>query len=203
MKTSASQILLIDNEDSFTWNLFQLFEEAGATVTVKHPKFIKNGLLDTFDGLLISPGPGLPEEMFGLLQIISEAAQKIPVLGVCLGHQALAMSFGAQLFRMETIIHGHQLEIDIVDNRTGIFKDVKQKLNVGLYHSWAIDKQSLPDCFQITAISSENIIMGICHKSLPLFGVQFHPESFISEHGETIALNWLKIVAQHKSKNKF
>ncbi len=194
MQPFKPQILLSDNEDSFTWNLVQLFEESGAAVTVKHPSSIQKSDLSAFHGLILSPGPGLPDEMRGLMNILSFSCGKLPLLGVCLGHQAIAMHFGAQLFRMSEIIHGHIMNILITENEHGIFTGLEREITVGLYHSWVVDPETLPKSLVVTSISYDNIVMGIRHRELPIFGVQFHPESYMTSVGKIIAGNWLNVV---------
>ncbi len=192
------KLLLIDNEDSFTFNLLQLFEEAGAEIHIVHPAKINTAQALLFDAAVISPGPGLPEEMQNLLPLIQNLEKKMPLLGICLGHQAIAMNYGGKLFQMNNIFHGRQLEITHYSGK--LFRDIPAEINVGLYHSWAVDNDSIPDCFEVTAISSEGIIMAIEHRELPVFGLQFHPESYITrETGSTIAKNFLSVVEEHKT----
>lgn len=190
--------MLIDNEDSFTWNLVQLFEEAGASVSVKHPSVFEIAPITGYDGIVISPGPGLPNEMRGLMNIISNVCGKIPLLGVCLGHQAIAMHFGAGLLRMKDIVHGRKTTIRIIEKENGIFCGLPKDIQVGLYHSWAINPETLSASIVVSAISEEEIIMAFRHKELPVFGVQFHPESYITAAGKKIAQNWIKIVKKGK-----
>jgi len=198
MQTHKNKILLIDNEDSFTYNLKQLFEEAGAEVDIKLPKKVCVNAAMAYDGIVISPGPGIPSEMSGLISIIQRLAPKKPMLGVCLGMQAIVVAFGGNLFQTAKVLHGRKLEVEIKNNNSGILSGLPEKTNVGLYHSWAIENSSLPDVFEVTAISSENIIMAINHRELPIFGVQFHPESIITEEGKHIVENFLKIATDLK-----
>jgi anthranilate synthase component II len=139
LKHRHIHLLLVDNEDSYTWNLVRLFEELDAIVTVKHPSAIDISALATYDGMVISPGPGLPDEIPGLMKIVANACGKIPVLGVCLGHQAIAMHFGAKLFRMKNIIHGRKAEINMLNIENGLFAGLPENIHAGLYHSWAIE----------------------------------------------------------------
>jgi anthranilate synthase component 2 len=198
MQPNNPRLLLVDNEDSFTWNLVQLFEEAGAFVAVKHPSVVEIATITGYDGIVISPGPGLPDEMPGLMNIISIVCGKIPLLGVCLGHQAIAMHFGANLFRMKDIVHGRKATIRIIEKENDIFCGLSKDLQVGLYHSWAIDPETLPASIVVSATSEDEIIMAFRHKELPAFGVQFHPESYITAAGRKIAENWIKIVKNWK-----
>jgi len=199
MQPDKPHILIVDNEDSYTWNLVQLFEEGGADVSVLRPSEIFEKVLCTYDGMIISPGPGLPSEMTGLMHAVSLGVNALPVLGVCLGLQALAEHFGADLYRMENIIHGRKLNINILNSKNGLFAGMTDSISVGLYHSWAANLLSLPSDIEVTAISPENIIMGMQHKTLPVYGVQFHPESYMTDTGAIIAENWLNIVRKIKN----
>ncbi len=191
MKTHKPRILIIDNEDSFTWNLVQLVEECGANVFVSNPGKLCTTKLPEFDGIIISPGPGLPDEMNGLMEFMKEASVSFPMLGICLGHQAIAMCFGAKLHQLSPVIHGKNETIQISQSNSDLFSGLSDSITVGLYHSWAVDSVSLPKCFEITAISNSGTIMGIKHKTLPLFGLQFHPESYITADGKIIINHWL------------
>jgi anthranilate synthase/aminodeoxychorismate synthase-like glutamine amidotransferase len=197
MQTHKNKILLIDNEDSFTHNLKQIFEEAGAEVDIKLPKKVCVNAAMAYNGIVISPGPGVPSEMSGLISIIQRLAPKKPMFGVCLGMQAIAVSFGGNLYQTDKVLHGRKLEIEINNNKSGLLVGLDTKMNVGLYHSWAVEPNSLPDVFEVTAISSEKIIMAISHSQLPIFGVQFHPESIITEEGKKIAENFLSIIKEY------
>jgi anthranilate synthase/aminodeoxychorismate synthase-like glutamine amidotransferase len=194
LKHRHIHLLLVDNEDSYTWNLVRLFEELDAIVTVKHPSAIDISALATYDGMVISPGPGLPDEIPGLMKIVANACGKIPVLGVCLGHQAIAMHFGAKLFRMKNIIHGRKAEINMLNIENGLFAGLPENIHAGLYHSWAIEPESLPASLLVTATSEVGIIMAFRHSQLPVFGVQFHPESYMTSIGTKIAENWISLL---------
>lgn len=199
MQPDKPHILIVDNEDSFTWNLVQLIEEGSASVSVKHPSGINKDTLSDFDGMIISPGPGLPTEMPGLMHTVSLGVSVCPVLGVCLGLQAIAIHFGAELFRKNNVLHGRKQNISILNSLNGLFAGMNGSVSVGLYHSWAVDPLSLPNRLEVIAISPENIIMGIQHKTLPVYGVQFHPESYITDTGAIITGNWLNIVRKFKN----
>jgi len=194
MKPNTIRILLADNEDSFTANLVQLFEESGALVSVRHPSKITDDTINSYDGLIISPGPGLPKEMPGLVNVIGLAADNIPILGVCLGHQAIAVHYGASLYRMEHIIHGRKMPIKIIKHNSLLLKNLAPSTQVGLYHSWAVNHNGFPECLTVTAVSDDNTIMAFEHAHLPVFGVQFHPESYITTEGKIIAQNFLQII---------
>ncbi|HDG1695124.1 aminodeoxychorismate synthase component 2 [Kluyvera ascorbata] len=184
-------ILLIDNYDSFTWNLYQYFCELGASVTVKRNDDIT---LDDIDALspekiVISPGPCTPDEAGISLDVIRRYAGQTPLLGVCLGHQAIAQAFGARIVRAEKVMHGKTSPI--THQQQGVFRGLNNPLTVTRYHSLLIDPATLPDCFEVTARSETGEIMGIRHREWDLEGVQFHPESILSEQGHALLANFL------------
>ncbi|EJF31355.1 MULTISPECIES: aminodeoxychorismate synthase component 2 [Enterobacteriaceae] len=185
-------LLLIDNYDSFTWNLYQYFCELGEEVLVKRNDEI--GLDDierlTPDKLVISPGPCTPTEAGISLAAINHFAGQLPILGVCLGHQAIAQVFGAAIVRAEQVMHGKTSAIS--HNGSGVFRGLNNPLTVTRYHSLLIDPDTLPDCFEVTAWTDKQEIMGIRHRSLDLEGVQFHPESILSEQGHALLANFLQ-----------
>ncbi|MGL4887967.1 MAG: aminodeoxychorismate synthase component II [Aeromonas veronii] len=189
-------LLLIDNYDSFTWNLVQYFGALGQEVVVKRNDELT---LDTIAQLsprflVISPGPCTPNEAGISLDAISHFAGKLPILGVCLGHQSLAQAFGARVVRAHQVMHGKTSLIRHCNE--GVFKGLNNPLRVTRYHSLVVERDTLPDCFDITAWSehadgSFDEIMGLRHKTLPVEGVQFHPESILSEQGHQLLANFL------------
>ncbi|MCS4274213.1 MULTISPECIES: aminodeoxychorismate synthase component 2 [Raoultella] len=185
-------ILLIDNYDSFTWNLYQYFCELGAEVLVKRNDELTLEEIATLapEKIVISPGPCTPDESGISLDVIGHYAGKVPLLGVCLGHQAIAQVFGATIVRAAKVMHGKTSPISH-DGR-GVFQGLNNPLTVTRYHSLVIDPDTLPDCFAVTARSESGEIMAIRHREWDLEGVQFHPESILSEQGHQLLANFLK-----------
>lgn len=185
-------LLLIDNYDSFTWNLYQYFCELGAEVVVKRNDEITLADIAALapEKLVISPGPCTPTEAGISLAAIERFAGQLPILGVCLGHQAIAQAFGATIIRAEKVMHGKTSAIS--HNGSGVFSGLNNPLTVTRYHSLLIDPATLPDGFEVTAWTDKNEIMGIRHREWDLEGVQFHPESILSEQGHQLLGNFLK-----------
>jgi len=186
-------ILMIDNYDSFTYNLVHYLGELGEKVTTIRNDDITTADIDKMnpDIIVISPGPCTPKEAGVSVDIIKEFAGKKPILGVCLGHQSIGDAFGANIVRAERLLHGKTSEI--FHNNTGIFKDIPNPFEATRYHSLIIDKETLPDDFEITAWTREDEIMGIRHKTLLIEGVQFHPESVLTTYGKDILSNFLQL----------
>ncbi len=185
-------LLMIDNYDSFTYNLVQYFSELGQEVVVERNdkislKEIKN-LNPEF--LVLSPGPCTPNEAGISLDIVNNFKGKIPILGVCLGHQTIGQALGGKITHAKTIMHGKTS--DIHHTNKGVFKGLSNPFTATRYHSLVIDRESLPDCFEITAWTDDEEIMGIRHKELYIEGVQFHPESILSEYGHDLLRNFIK-----------
>ncbi|MGK4332379.1 aminodeoxychorismate synthase component II [Lonsdalea quercina] len=189
-------LLIIDNYDSFTYNLYQYFCELGEEVVVKRNDELSLEAIERLSPqhLVISPGPCTPNEAGISLQAIRHFAGRLPILGVCLGHQALGQAFGARVVRAREVMHG---KTSLIRHRdVGVFTGLAQPLTVTRYHSLIVDSASLPDCFEITAWTENSAgtldeIMGIRHRSLPLEGVQFHPESILSQQGHELLRNFL------------
>lgn len=184
-------LLLIDNYDSFTWNLYQYFCELGAEVMVKRNDELTLSDISSLAPakLVISPGPCTPTEAGISLTAITHFAGQLPILGVCLGHQAIAQAFGATIVRAQNVMHGKTSAIS--HNNTGVFNGLNNPLTVTRYHSLVIDPATLPACFEVTAWTDKQEIMGIRHRELDLEGVQFHPESILSEQGHQLLANFL------------
>lgn len=182
---------LIDNYDSFTYNIVELVRKIpGCRLKVISYDRVKPGDLEDYDKLILSPGPGLPDEFPLLQDIIKLYHQRSSILGICLGHEAIARFFGAKLVHLPSVVHGQPKEI-IVVKESALFKNVPAKFKAGLYHSWVIDKNKVPPELEITGLSDEGNIMCFQHKELKLYGLQFHPESIITEYGKEIMENFL------------
>jgi anthranilate synthase component II len=187
-------IVLIDNYDSFTWNLFHYLGELGAETVVHRNDKISIGQVISSkpEAIVLSPGPCTPNEAGICLDLIEAAAGTTPILGVCLGHQAIGQAFGGKVVRAKELMHGKLSAISHCGR--GIFADVPNGFQGTRYHSLVVDRATLPDCFEITA-ETRGTIMGLQHKTLPVHGVQFHPESIASEHGHRILKNFLELAA--------
>ena len=184
-------LLMIDNYDSFTYNLVQYLAEIGQEVEVVRNDKISIEEINKLNPryIVISPGPCTPNEAGISLELIEAFKGKIPILGVCLGHQSIGQAFGGKIVHAQTIMHGKTSKIS--HNNKGIFRGIKNPFIATRYHSLVIEKQTLPNCFDITAWTDDNEIMGIKHKELAIEGVQFHPESILSEHGHDLLKNFL------------
>lgn len=183
-------IVIIDNYDSFTYNLSHLVKELGAKVTVLRNDQFELQQLEEFDKIILSPGPGIPSEAGLLLDVISTYKGRKPMLGVCLGHQAIGEVFGARLTNLSEVYHGVQTEGTQLGNDP-IFDGLPQRIMMGRYHSWVVDRASLPQCLEVTATTDDGMIMAMRHKEYDIHGIQFHPESVLTPDGRTIVDNWL------------
>lgn len=185
------KIVIIDNYDSFTYNLSHLLKELGAEVeVVRNDKFeLKD--LEQYDKIVLSPGPGIPSEAGLLLDVIRTYAGRKPILGVCLGHQAIGEVFGASLENLKEVYHGVQTEGTQLGNDY-IFEGLPERVMMGRYHSWVVAKDSVPECLEVTAMSDDGEIMAMRHRQYDIHGIQFHPESVLTLEGKTIVGNFLK-----------
>ena len=184
-------ILLLDNYDSFTYNLLHAVKELGRTdVEVFRNDQITLDEVDRFDKIILSPGPGIPKEAGLLLPIIKRYAPTKAILGVCLGHQAIGETFGATLENLTEVYHGVQTPVNIIKEDI-VFRGMENELLVGRYHSWVVSRKAFPECLEITAESKEGQIMALRHKSYNVHGIQFHPESVLTPQGKEIIKNFL------------
>ena len=183
-------IALIDNHDSFTYNIKHLIEQTGSGVDVFDSLSLDINLLDNYQKLIIGPGPGLPLDYPNIISLLEKYAQTKSILGICLGHQAIAESFGAKLENLSDVFHGVSAEI-IQPINSPLFAGLKRPIIVGRYHSWAVSKDDFPDCLEIIAETSDGIIMALRHRDYNLYGIQFHPESVLTPQGNRILHNWL------------
>ncbi len=187
------KILVIDNYDSFTYNLVQLLGGYNCNLIVKRNDEIEADEIEKIkpDKILLSPGPGRPENSKITITVIKNFGYNIPILGVCLGHQAIGYCFGGKIIKSPKIMHGKTSEI-LHDGKT-IFKELPKNFEATRYHSLIVEKESLPDELEISAETSDGIIMGLRHKNLPIEGIQFHPESILTKEGKNIIKNWLAL----------
>ncbi|MEJ7556858.1 MAG: aminodeoxychorismate/anthranilate synthase component II [Pedobacter sp.] len=186
------KVLVIDNYDSFTYNLVHLVNELGRDVEVWRNDKFELADVDQYDQIILSPGPGIPEEAGLLLDVIKTYAPTKSIFGVCLGQQAIAEAFGGTLLNLGRPMHGIATPINVLDAQEVLFKECPPTINVGRYHSWVVSNSDLPECLTITAMDETNEIMALRHKVLDVRGVQFHPESVLTEHGKQMMKNWLE-----------
>ena len=187
-------LLIIDNYDSFTYNLVQYLGELGAKMRIFRNDEISVDDIESDlkpERILISPGPGTPDSAGITLGAVARFAEKIPILGVCLGHQAIGQHFGGKVIRAPEPVHGKPVEVSH-DGKT-IFEGVPESFNAGRYHSLIVERETIPDCLEISAESPDGLVMGLRHRSLKTEGVQFHPESILTEHGRKLLQNFLQL----------
>jgi anthranilate synthase/aminodeoxychorismate synthase-like glutamine amidotransferase len=187
-------LLVIDNYDSFTYNLVQYLGELGASVEVRRNDRvtldeIENSLRP--EKIVISPGPGVPDDAGITLKVIERFSGKIPLLGVCLGHQAIGQAFGGKVIRAPELMHGKASEVRH-DGKT-IFDGLNDPFLAGRYHSLIVERETLPECFEISAVTADHVIMGLRHREMKVEGVQFHPESILTSEGKQLLANFLKL----------
>jgi anthranilate synthase component 2 len=196
MNLSRPNILIVDNFDSFTYNLVQIIREDGkCDFDVIRSDKINIAYTAIYDGFLFSPGPGVPSQVSEMSELLRLYQNKKSFLGICLGHQAIAETFGMKLSKLETVRHGLRVLVRIIEPYDYLYKGIPSEFYVGLYHSWGVkfDHEVQNSCseLRITALSNDGIIMGIAHTKYNIRGVQFHPESFMSEYGTLILQNWI------------
>ena len=187
------KVLVFDNYDSFTYNLVHLVKQVdkGIDVEVFRNDELPLEKVKGYDKIILSPGPGIPSEAGQLLPLIKEYAGKKPILGVCLGHQAIGEAFGGNLVNLSTVYHGISTSCKVLPAGQKIFNGLPDEISIGRYHSWVIDEKSFPEELEITAVDENGYIMALQHKTLDVQGVQFHPESVLTPDGEVMMRNWL------------
>ena len=184
------KIVIIDNYDSFTYNLSHLVKELGAEVSVVRNDEFELEALDAFDKIILSPGPGIPSEAGLLLEVIRHYAGRKPILGVCLGHQAIGEVFGGKLTNLSTVFHGVATEGTQLGNDY-LFDGLTERITMGRYHSWVVDREGWPEALEVTALSDEGQVMALRHREMDIHGIQFHPESVLTPDGRTMLENFI------------
>ena len=201
MSSQPTKILVVDNYDSFVFNLVQYLGQLGAETTVVRNDEITAEAANGYDGVLISPGPGTPELAGVSIAMIKYCAEKnIPLFGVCLGHQAIGVAFGATVSRAPELLHGKTSEV--IHNGVGVYENLPSPFTATRYHSLAIERATVPNELQITGETEAGIVMSVRHKTLPIEGVQFHPESVLTEHGHAMLANWLTECGDSNARTK-
>ncbi|NUM49851.1 MAG: aminodeoxychorismate/anthranilate synthase component II [Flavobacteriales bacterium] len=187
------KILVIDNYDSFTYNLVHYLEMfTNAPIKVYRNNQIRLKEINQYDKIVLSPGPGLPDEAGILIPLIKEYAHIKSILGICLGQQAIAQAFGGTLQNLQKVYHGVKTPLTIIQPSESLFENIPNVFMAGRYHSWVVNTQTLPQCLQTTVVDEEGHCMGFSHKIYNVKAVQFHPESILTEHGKKVIENWLK-----------
>ena len=184
-----SRILVVDNVDSFVFNIVQYLAQLGAAVTVRRNDEVGVDEAVTYDGVLLSPGPGTPQDAGVCLDIVRHGAGRVPILGVCLGHQAIAVAYGAVVDRAPELLHGKTSQVH--HDGVGVLAGLPDPFTATRYHSLAVEPATVPDALEVTGMTASGVIMALRHRSLPVEGVQFHPESVLTEGGHRMLANWL------------
>ena len=188
------KVLLLDNHDSFTYNLAELLRNnSKVTFIICTAEKLSSIRISDYDKILISPGPGIPKEYPVLKEILQHYGHLKSIFGICLGNQAIAEYFGASLFNLDSVRHGEVVKINVTSHSHSLFSGIPVWFEAGLYHSWAVDKKTLPECLRITALSADGIIMGLAHQTFDICSVQFHPESVMTSFGQKIMDNWIRL----------
>lgn len=185
------KLLILDNYDSYTYNLVQLVEQHGGWVfeVKKNDEIILSKVSD-FDKILLSPGPGIPSQAGIMMDLIKEYASSKSILGICLGHHAIAEVFGGTLYNFSQPVHGIQRKVNLL-REDSIFANIPQPFDVGLYHSWAVRQENFPETLEMIALSEKDVLMGLRHREYKVKGLQFHPESIMTPYGKKMIWNWL------------
>ena len=204
MNINSPRILMVDNYDSFTYNLVQIIQEqGGCSVDVQKNDRINIDTVSEYDGFLFSPGPGIPKESPLMSELLRLYSSKKSILGICLGHQAIAETYGMQLIKLNSVRHGLRTTIKIIDSSDYIFEGVPSEFTAGLYHSWAVSAgsklQGSASELRVTAMSNDGTIMAVAHIKHDIRGVQFHPESYLTQYGQKIIHNWINHLSCRKS----
>ena len=187
------KILVLDNYDSFTYNLVYLLRDLGYSDcidVVRNDKILLSEV-EKYDKILLSPGPGIPDEAGIMKELIKTYAPTKSILGVCLGHQGIAEVFGAQLYNLPEVLHGREGIVEVSDSEERLFRGIPRSFTIGHYHSWAVKNESINGKLKVTAVNKDNMIMGIRHMDYDVHGVQFHPESILTSYGKEIVENWV------------
>jgi len=186
------KVLLIDNYDSFTYNLVQIIEQSGlCELEVVSYHDVNDELIEQSDKIVMSPGPGIPSDFPRLELIVRKFYKSKSFLGICLGHEAIALAFGGSIHHLGRVFHGVTKKTTLTKHKSNIFDGIPQEFDAGLYHSWALDEKIFPNELVVTAWAEDNVIMAFCHKDYDLTGFQFHPESIMTKYGKQMLLNWL------------
>jgi anthranilate synthase component 2 len=185
------KILVLDNYDSFTYNLVHIIRELGYTMDIFRNDQITIEQVNQYDKILLSPGPGIPDEAGIMKALINAYAPSKSILGVCLGHQAIAECFGSSLFNLPHVLHGVTSTLEVVDLTEKLYEGMPNKFTVTHYHSWAVEPTSLPADVKVTATNAQGLVLSLAHSKFDVRGVQFHPESIMTEHGKRMIQNWL------------
>ncbi len=186
------RLLVLDNYDSFTYNLVHVLEELGVCdiEVIRNDKLRLEEAL-AYEKILLSPGPGIPSEAGIMPALIAACGAQHSLLGVCLGHQGIAEVYGGEIYNMRQMYHGRETPVYILRSEEPLFAGIPSPFQAGRYHSWAVRRATLPDCFEVIAEDAEGCVMGIAHRELDIKGIQFHPESMMTPHGKQILANWL------------
>ncbi len=184
-------VLVLDNYDSFTYNLVHIIRELGYEYEVHRNDKISVDDVNRFDKVLLSPGPGIPDEAGIMKEVIKKYGPTKSILGVCLGHQGIAEVYGAKLYNIKNVLHGVTSQIEVIDNSSKLFNAIPKNFRITHYHSWAVVPESINGNLKVTAINQAGLVMAFSHTQFDVHGVQFHPESVMTEHGKQFMLNWL------------
>jgi anthranilate synthase component II len=187
------KILVLDNYDSFTYNLVHIIRELGHPMDIFRNDQIQLEEVNRYDKILLSPGPGIPDEAGIMKAVIKEYSQSKSILGVCLGHQGIGESFGGKLYNLPNVLHGVTSTLQVNDSKEKLFNTLPTNFTVCHYHSWVVDEKTLPSDVKVTATNAQGLVMAIAHQNYDVRGVQFHPESIMTEHGKKMIENWLAI----------